>query len=464
MILTLDLHCKGYLIFLVWFCKGRIDLEVGTPILIPRFLDADLDAEPLDLINCGKLIYANNTQYIKQYTTTAFRYIEKSPYLGTIIGQYEAEGTFPSRYQPDTIISVSVDKKYIQRLQEIVKSIFGLDFRIVANRVKKCKKCESTTIENGVCNICPKCGGIYKEYYELRTKRRLAKTIFTEGLGLVHTYSYLKELPPFLYNSPTECEKNFILGYFRGDGSERDYRDKGGSFDLNFETSSRRLVFGLNFLMKKLGVIISIYEHEPPLSRPNSKTMYSMIIRGSSNYEILSSYFDSLPEPDYPTSDIKTSVNTQSLLKKLNFELQERYSISLRELSKMEIIPQNAVHVATQLKRNTNLSEILLLKTLDGLKKENYMTSLGEKMEQVFRKNTFTKIKKIRSSKTSRNTYKISVDGLGYCSGTAFAYVKTEESMERANSNYNSEEFMNNINIFTYNKNNNEFNCRRRRI
>lgn len=212
----------------------------------------------------------------------------------------------------------------------------------------------------------------------------MAKTIFTEGLGIEHAYSYLKELPSFLYNAPKDCEKMFILDYFKGDGSKRDYRDNGGSFDLNFETSSRRLVFGLNFLMKKLGVITSIYEHDPPLNRPNSKTMYSIIIRGSSNYEILSSYFNFLPDPDYSTSDIKTSVNTQELLRKLDLELQERCSITLRELSKMEIIPQNAAHSATQLKRKTNLSEVLLLKTLDGLKKLNIITPLAEKMEQIF--------------------------------------------------------------------------------
>lgn len=179
-----------------------------------------------------------------------------------------------------------------------------------------------------------------------------------------------------MYNAPTECEQNFISSYFRGDGSERDYRDKGGNFDLNFETSSRRLVFGLIFLMKKLGVLMSVNEHQPPLDRPNSKIMYSMIIRGSSNYEILSSHFDFLPEPDYTTSDIKTSVNNQVFLRKLDIELQEKHGVSLRELSKNGIIPKNAVHVATQIARKTNLSEVLLLRTLDGLKKYNLMTLL----------------------------------------------------------------------------------------
>ncbi len=423
--------------------KGS-DLKVGIPILMPRFLEVDTNNKPLDLVNCGKLVSYNNTQYINQHNKTAYRFVEKSPNLGTILGQYEAEGTFPSKYQPDTVISVSVDKDYIQKIQEIIKKIFGLDFHTIKRRVNKCKTCGSITIEKGIYNICPNCvNGIYKEYYELRTKTKLAKTIFTEGLGLKHAYSYLKEIPSFLYNAPKECEQNFILSYFKGDGSKRDYRDKSGNFDLNFETSSRRLVFGLNFLMRKLGVIMSVNEHKPPLNRPNSKIMYSMIIRGSSNYEMLSSYFDFLPEPDYTTSDIKTSVNTQALLRKLDLELQDRYSISLRDLLKNGIIPKNAVYVATQIIRKTNLSEVLLLRTLDGLKKSNIITPLSKRMENVFRNNTFTKIKGIIPSKISSNSYNLFVDGIGYCSGTSFIYVKSKSDPRSLKPEYSVIDFNN---------------------
>jgi len=396
---------------------------------MPRILKIEPKNEPLDLINCGKLIYKNNVQYIEQFGKNAYRFIRKNANLGAILGQYEAEGTIPSKFQPNTIISVSTDHEHIQKLQKILKELLGLEFHIQAKRVTVCKNCGSNTIEKGKQNICPKCEkSIYNEYYVLITKTKLAKTIFTEGLGIEHAYSYLKEIPSFLYNSPKECEKSFILSYFKGDGSERDYRTKGGTFDLNFETTSRRLVFGFNLLMKKLGVIMSINEHNPPSTRPKSKKLYTMSIRGSSNFEILMHHFENLPEVDYTTSDLRSSVNNQILLRKLNFELQKKYGISLRELSNKGIIPKNAQHIATQLKRKTNLSEVLLLKTLDGLRNEELLTPLVKKLEQVFRKNTFTRIKKIRSSKTNNQTYKIFVDGIGYCSGTAFIYVKSKDN------------------------------------
>lgn len=408
--------------------KGS-DLKVGMPILMPRILGIEPNDEPLDLINCGKLTNINNTQYIEQFGKKAYRFVKKNANLGTILGQYEAEGTIPSKYQPATVISVSTDYEYIQKLQKILKELFGLEFQIDAKRVTKCKNCGSNTIEKEKQNICPKCErGIYNEYYVLRTKTKLAKSIFTEGLGIKHAYSYLKELPSFLYNSPTECEKGFILSYFKGDGSEQDYRHKGGTFTLNFETTSRRLVFGLNLFMKKLGVIMSVSEHDPPSSRPNSKKLYSMMIRGSSNFEKLKQHFDNLPEIDYTTSDLRSSVNKQILLRKLNLELQKIHGISLRDLSNKGIIPKNAVHIATQLKRKSNLSEVLLLKTLDGLKNENVVSPLIEKLERVFRNNTFTKIKKIQSSKPSYESYNISVEGLGHCSGTAFIYVKSKKN------------------------------------
>ena len=180
--------------------------------------------------------------------------------------------------------------------------------------------------------------------------------------------------------------------------------------------------------MKKLGVIMSINEHNPPSTRPNSKKLYTMSIRGSSNFEILKHHFENLPEVDYTTSDLRSSVNNQILLRKLNFELQKKYGISLRDLSNKGIIPKNAVHIATQIKRKSNLSEVLLLKTLNGLKKEKITTPLVKKLEKAFRTNTFTRIKKIKSCKPPNEIYNISVEGQGYCSGTAFIYIKSKNN------------------------------------
>ncbi len=438
------------------------NLKDGTPILMPRLLEVNSNDEPLDLINCGKLITSNNNQYIEQFGRTAYRYVEKSKNLGIILGQYAAEGTFPSKYQPATIISVSIDENFIQKLQPIVKILFGLDLRITVRRVTKCKSCGSKTFEQEKFNICPNCeNGKYHEYYELGTKTKLAKTIFTHGFGLDHAYSYLKEIPSFIYNAPKDCEKGFILSYFRGDGSRRDYRDKGGTFDLNFETSSRRLAFGLNFFMKKLGVILSISEHQPPPDRPSSKLMYSMVIRGSSNFDILNSYFDSLPKIDYSTSDIKPSVNNQVFLRKLNTELHKIHNVSLRELSNNEIVPKNAAYSATQVKRRSNLSEVLLLRTLDGLKNYNLMTPMAEKMEKAFRHHTFTKVKRIIESNISNKYYKIYTDGLGYCCGTSFVYIKSdiiEDSLENTNDFMNS-----NYSSFRteFNNENNKYSCKK---
>ena len=406
------------------------NLKKGTPLLMPRVLKTDVNSDRIDFFECGRQIIDDDKLYIKQDRTTAFRFINKGPIIGETMGQYASEGTMPSLTQPTTKLTSSIDREYVDHLQDRVNELFGLDFHINTNRIIKCKTCKIRTVEVGEYNICPKCKAKYHEAHELYSKSKLAQTIFTRGMNFQHAYSYLKEVTPFIYNAPLRCLKSFILSYFRGDGSKRDYRDEGGSFDLNIETASRRMVFGLNFLMRKLGVIVSVSEHFPPPERRNSKPMYSLIIRGSSNYEILNNFIKNLPETDFSTRDIKTSVNTQKLIRKLNTELQIMHGISLDQLDEMGIVPKNAYHVATQVTRRTNLSEVLLLKTLDGLKKHEYMTPLAHKMERVFRQNTFTEVKQIRKLKKG-DFYKITVDGLGYCCGTSFVYVKSEKIIKK---------------------------------
>lgn len=71
---------------------------------------------------------------------------------------------------------------------------------------------------------------------------------------------------------------------------------------------------------------------------------------------------------------------------------------------------------------------------------------------------------KIRCSKNKSVTYKISVDGLGYCCGTNFIYVKSEDSTEKANCNYISNELINTNNILKGNNDNYKFSCRKKRF
>ncbi|KKM71344.1 hypothetical protein LCGC14_1431590, partial [marine sediment metagenome] len=83
------------------------------------------------------------------------------------------------------------------------------------------------------------------------------------------------------------------------------------------------------------------------------------------------------------------------------------------------------------------------LRTLDGLKKSNKLTSLSKRMENVFRNNTFTKIKGIIPSKISSNSYNLFVDGIGYCSGTSFIYVKSKSDPRSLKPEYSVIDFNN---------------------
>ena len=55
-------------------------------------------------------------------------------------------------------------------------------------------------------------------------------------------------------------------------------------------------------------------------------------------------------------------------------------------------------------------------------------------MERVFRQNTFTQVKEIKKHKERGNYYILSVDGLGFCCGTSFVYVKSEKTNKKKKS------------------------------
>ena len=416
---TVDDNCRLEKVF------GN-NIRIGMPILIPRFFDVNVNYEPLDLGQCGKIITKSGTKYVGQFKTIAYRYIEKTFALGEILGQYAAEGTMATETRPTTIITTSIDRDNVVRITQKLRELFGLPFSIREARINKCKNCGARTIERDNINSCPECEATYHTSYISSTKTHLARCIFNTGLGLKPMYSYMKEIPLLLYNAPIDCVRGFIYGYFKGDGSVRHYYDKNKNFSLNFETSSRRLAFGLNFLLKRIGIIASISQHNPPVNRPNSHLMYSCNIYGSSNLQILKEFLEPLPKFNFRRAALKTSVNTQVFLRQLNKELKEGLGVSLRDLYTKGIVPKNAVYVANQVARRANLSEPLMLKMLDGLKKNDLMTPIARRMERIFRNNTFTHVKKINIIGERNITYEISTSGMAYCAGTAFIYVESE--------------------------------------
>jgi hypothetical protein len=235
-------------------------------------------------------------------------------------------------------------------------------------------------------------------------------------LGLEVSHAPFKEIPLFLYNAPIECVKGFIFGFANGDGSIGDYVRKRSfqsspsrDIDFRLSTSSRKLVFGLSFLLKRLGINTEISKREfDDDEHPTYYDAFTLRINGKSNLKILRDFIPNLPEFGKYARGKAPSINLNPWIKRLNIELKNKYKLSLRMLVEKKLIPNMAAKCA-QTNNNKNISEGNLLKTLDFLQSNGYITPIVSKLCYIFENYTFTKIKTVEVNYKFDNNYYLSV-------------------------------------------------------
>ncbi len=375
------------------------EIKPGTPILIPRILEVKENSAPLDLSNCGEVVKKNNKEYIREARTECNRFIEKNFELGYILGQYCSEGSMNL-----VTLTSNSDKKVVEKVKNFVEKNFGLNPSLSKYKSKD-----------------------YKTIYELNCRSKLAKKVFTKGLGLKPKHAPYKEIPPFLYNAPKECVKGFLKSYLKGDGSIGDYRRKNSpkrDVYIRYNTSSRKMAFGLNFLFKRFGIDATVFKREfDNIEHPNWHDNYSLRITGKRNLNILQQNIHNVPEYSKFARDKSPEININPWIKKLDKKMKEQYGISLRMLAEQQKIPHMAAKCAQE-NNLKNLSEGNLLKTLDYLKKQNYKTPTIEKL-QIFENNTFTRVKEIKKNNNQENIYNLSIaDNNSYIAGIGHIYIK----------------------------------------
>jgi len=364
------------------------NIHEGMPILMSRIIHVTEDHSRLDFSSCGEIIEENGIQYVKKARTKAFRFVEKNFDLGYILGQYCAEGSM-------NLVSISCgnDKSEMEKVANLVEKTFG--YKPFFSRSNKEQ---------------------YKTVYSVESNTVLIKSIFTQGLGLEVKHAPFKEIPPFLYNAPIECVKGFIFGFAKGDGSIGEYvRNRSfqssPSRDIDFRlfTSSRKLVFGLTFLLKRLGVNSGIFKHEfDNEDHPSWYDAYTIRIKGKKNMNILRPFINNIPEFGKYARDQAPSINLNPWIKRLNNELKDKYNLSLRMLVEKKHIPNIAAKCAQE-NNYKNISEGNLLKTLDFLQSSGYMTPIIDKLCKIFEKYTFTNVKTVDVNNKLDNIYYLSI-------------------------------------------------------
>ena len=376
------------------------DIKEGIPILMPRNIEVKINKNPIDLSNCGKIIKEDNVEYVKEARTKAKRFINKNSEVGFILGQYCAEGSM--KY---LTITCNTNQELVNKVGKLVEKNFAIKPFISKNKSNR-----------------------YKTMYFLRSDSNLAKKIFTKGLNLEPKLAPYKEVPPFLYNAPIDCVNGFLLGFFKGDGSVGDYtRNNSPSRDvtIRLNSSSKKLVFGLSFLLKRLNIntIVSKREFDNE-KHPTWHDNYSLTITGKRNLNILRKFIPNLPNYSKFARDRAPDIDLNPWIKKLNTELKEKYNRSLRMLVEKKKIPSMAARCA-QDNNMKNISENNLLKTLNYLEKNHYRTPTMEKLSKTFHNNTFTKVKKIEKNLKQDNIYHLSIPkNKNYIAGIGQIYIK----------------------------------------
>ena len=376
------------------------DVKEGTPILMSRAIDVIEDDSPLDFSNCGEIIVEDGIEYVKKALTKVFRFVEKNFELGYILGHYCSEGSMK-------ILSISCgnNKTEMEKIVSLVKNNFGYSPYIVKHN------------QPG-----------YKPVYGVDSNTILIKLIFTKGLALEVKHAPFKEIPPFLYNAPIECVKGFIAAFLGGDGRIDDiFRINSSTRDIDVRlfSSSRKLVFGLSFLLKRLGIVNSVFKEEfDNIKHPTWFDAYTLRIKGKRNFNVLREFIPSIPLVGKFARDIEPVIYLNPWMKKINLELKGEYNISLRMLSEKGKVP-NIAYKCAQKNNKINISESKMLDTLDFLRKKGYKTPVVNKLWNLLAKHTFTKVKTIKTSNEIENVYDLSVPFYGvYIAGIGQIYVK----------------------------------------
>ncbi len=360
------------------------EVHEGIPILMPRVIHVTEDHSPLDFSDYGEFSEENGIQYVKNALTKVFRFVAKDFNLGYILGQYCAEGSM-------NVVSITCgnNKTEMEKVAYLVEKVFGYKPFIVGRNKED-----------------------YKTVFSVESNSILIKLIFSQGLGLKPKHAPFKEIPPFLYNAPIECVKGFIFGFSKGDGSIGEYiRERSfqtsPSRDIDFRlfTSSRRLVFGLSFLLKRLGLNAEISKREFDNEKhPTYYDAYSLRINGKDNLDDLRKFIPNLPEYGKYARGKAPSINLNPWIKLLNIELKDKYKLSLRMLVEKKHIPNMAAKCAQE-NNIRNMSEGNLLKTLDFLHSSGYITPIVNKLCKIFENYTFTNVKTVEINYKLDNVY-----------------------------------------------------------
>ena len=181
------------------------------------------------------------------------RFMKITPELCRLLGYYVAEGSATYRKEGLTLTFSSNEETYVSDAIHCIQNTFGNEIRIWRKLVP------------------------LRHRYEIKFGGKIHWLLFVRAFG-INERAQNKRVPSFIFNCSEENIREFLKGYFRGDGCIRLQKTPIGHYSYECGTVSRMLAEDLRYLFLRLGIPTSKYCFQHKDERWS--TCFSLAIRG----------------------------------------------------------------------------------------------------------------------------------------------------------------------------------------
>ena len=227
---------------------------------------SELDESDLELIPDDERVELTPEHYADEAID---RYVSVDETLLDLLGFYAADGSCSARNGVRLAIG-SDNRQLIENYQAAFREVFGLDAKHVA--------CDARVDEVKLVN-------------------RAAAVVWERVFGFDGSRATEKSVPDLVFDAPEGCQRAFLRGYLRGDGTVSETR-------LSWTTTSRDLASGLMYLLSAQGVVASHSVREPDAGVdadegiPTRSTVHTVTVSAREDLERLSDVWETHPDGD----------------------------------------------------------------------------------------------------------------------------------------------------------------------
>ena len=210
-----------------------------------------------------------------------------------------------------------------------------------------------------------------------------------------------KKIPNFVYYSSDKCIAGLLKGYYLGDGSFYENKEK-SDYSIRLYTNSKELSEGLNLLLLRFGILTKIREDKKSEYNSNWKKNYIVSISGADSLEI---FFQIVQRNKIEFGNIHSGREIIPFAPKILKQIMQKYSIKPNDIN----ISKDSLN--RNVRQNT-ISNQFLKEIVGKLSKhiKLYDEDL-EKMKNIVNSDIYwDKVKEVKKLSPTKYVYDFEVD------------------------------------------------------